>query len=100
MLAAVLLFRLPLLTAALLLLTLAAPGRSAELAFAEQELATKLTVGYAVRLIDMNADGRVDLVRIGIEGGESSETWINNGSAFVSTPAWRVPANRSAQSSR
>ena len=32
-----------------------------ELAFKDQELATRLTVGYAVRLLDMNADQRLDI---------------------------------------
>lgn len=39
-------------------------GRStdaADLAFREQELPTKLTVGYAVRLLDMNDDKRLDI---------------------------------------
>ena len=33
-----------------------------ELAFREQELATRLTVGYAVRVLDMNEDRRPDIV--------------------------------------
>jgi len=32
-----------------------------ELAFKDQELPTRLTVGYAVRLLDMNADKRLDI---------------------------------------
>jgi hypothetical protein len=34
---------------------------SAEFQFKDQELPTRLTVGYAVRLIDMNGDGRLDI---------------------------------------
>jgi hypothetical protein len=34
---------------------------AADLEFREQELKTKLTVGYAVRLIDMNGDKRLDI---------------------------------------
>ena len=36
--------------------------RAAELDFRGQELPTRLTVGYAVRLLDMNEDKRLDLV--------------------------------------
>jgi hypothetical protein len=32
-----------------------------ELSFKDQELPTRLTVGYAVRLLDMNADKRLDI---------------------------------------
>jgi hypothetical protein len=39
----------------------AAMSNAAELEFAEQELPTRLTVGYAVRLIDMNNDERLDI---------------------------------------
>lgn len=35
---------------------------ASELEFRDQELPTRLTVGYAVRLIDMNDDGRLDIV--------------------------------------
>lgn len=41
------------------LLTLPAAG---ELQFRDQELPTRLTVGYAVRLLDMNEDQRLDIV--------------------------------------
>src|SRR6478752_885870 len=34
---------------------------AADLQFRDQELPTKLTVGYAVRLIDMNGDRRLDI---------------------------------------
>ena len=41
---------------------IAAPAlRADELSFKDQELPTRLTVGYAVRLIDMNADKRLDI---------------------------------------
>ena len=49
-------------TATLVCAAIATACRGGELTFAEQELATKLTVGYAVRLIDMNADQRLDIV--------------------------------------
>ena len=38
------------------------PLGAAELDFRDQELPTRLTVGYAVRLIDMNEDQRLDIV--------------------------------------
>ena len=47
------------------LLVVLASGLSAtagELQFRDQELPTRLTVGYAVRLIDMNGDDRPDIV--------------------------------------
>jgi hypothetical protein len=37
------------------------PLAAAEFAFKDIELPTKLTVGYAVRLVDMNADKRLDI---------------------------------------
>lgn len=37
-------------------------GQSGTIDLREQELSTRLTVGYAVRLIDMNRDGRLDIV--------------------------------------
>ena len=40
---------------------LASASVAAEIPFREQELPTKLGVGYAVRLIDMNADQRLDI---------------------------------------
>ena len=49
-----------LLAAALALLACAA-APAAEFQFRDQELPTKLTVGYAVRLIDMNGDKRLDI---------------------------------------
>jgi hypothetical protein len=39
----------------------AMPLAAAELEFREQELPERLTVGYAVRLIDMNGDKRLDI---------------------------------------
>lgn len=44
-----------------MMLAVVAPGRAAEIAFQEQELPTRLTVGYAVRLLDMNGDQRLDI---------------------------------------
>jgi len=40
---------------------LAVVGSAAEIAFKDQELPTKLGVGYAVRLLDMNGDSRLDI---------------------------------------
>lgn len=40
---------------------LTSSASAAELAFKDQELPTKLGVGYAVRLVDMNEDGRLDI---------------------------------------
>lgn len=49
--------------------TLAATTQLAagELALREQELPTKLTVGYAVKLVDMNADKRLDIAIVDSE---------------------------------
>jgi hypothetical protein len=47
--------------AATAILMLAGQGRGGEFDFREQELKTKLTVGYAVRLLDMNDDKRLDI---------------------------------------
>ena len=41
--------------------------RAAELQFRDRELKTKLTVGYAVRLIDMNDDQRLDIAIVDSE---------------------------------
>jgi RHS repeat-associated protein len=49
-----------------------------------------------VYLADLNADGLTDLMRVGIEGGETSETWINENGQFVNRPEWRVPAVRAS----
>ena len=54
--------RMRLFIAALTLATTTSVLPGGELAFQEQELSTKLTVGYAVRLIDMNAAERLDIV--------------------------------------
>jgi hypothetical protein len=40
---------------------LALPALAAEIELKDQELPTKLTVGYAVRLLDMNGDRRLDI---------------------------------------
>lgn len=48
-----------------------------ELDLREQELATKLTVGYAVRLVDMNDDKRLDIVIVDSE----RLLWLQN-------PSW------------
>src|SRR4051812_10592442 len=45
----------------LLVLAGALQGRGGEFEFRDQVLKTKLTVGYAVRLIDMNGDKRLDI---------------------------------------
>ena len=48
---------------ALLIITVGSTrGAASELDFRGQELPTRLTVGYAVRLIDMNEDDRLDIV--------------------------------------
>lgn len=54
-----------LLLARLLVLGAGLPGagtlQAGELVFRDQELPTRLTVGYAVRLLDMNGHGRLDI---------------------------------------
>src|SRR5215204_5563353 len=48
--------------AIILLLACVAPvALAADIQFRDQELPTKLTVGYAVRLLDMNGDQRLDI---------------------------------------
>lgn len=42
-------------------------GRSGEIQLRDQELPTRLSVGYAVRLLDMNTDGRLDIVIVDSE---------------------------------
>ena len=37
------------------------PGQSGKIEFAPQELPTRLEIGYAVRILDMNGDGRQDI---------------------------------------
>ncbi len=45
----------------------AVEARAGEIALREQELPTKLTVGYAVRLVDMNGDKRLDIAIVDSE---------------------------------
>lgn len=45
----------------IVILMFAGQGRGGDLDFREQELKTRLTVGYAVRLVDMNDDKRLDI---------------------------------------
>jgi hypothetical protein len=47
---------------------------AAELDFRDQELPTKLTVGYAVRLVDMNDDKRLDIAIVDSE----RVLWLEN----------------------
>lgn len=44
-----------------LLMLVASAAPAADVAFRDQELPTRLTVGYAVRLLDMNGDQRLDI---------------------------------------
>jgi Aldos-2-ulose dehydratase, beta-propeller domain/FG-GAP-like repeat len=52
---------------AIVLLLGAATATAAEFQFRDQELPTKLTVGYAVRLLDMNGDQRLDIAIVDSE---------------------------------
>lgn len=52
---------------------------AAELTFRAQEFATDLTVGYAVSLVDMNADGKQDIVVV----DSLRVIWYEN-------PSWKV----------
>ena len=45
----------------------ASAAHSAELAFRTEEISNRLTVGYAVRLVDMNADNKPDIVVVDTE---------------------------------
>ncbi len=52
----------------------AVPAGAGELAFREQELNTRLGVGYAVRLLDMNGDQRLDIVIV----DQKRVLWLEN----------------------
>jgi hypothetical protein len=58
---------------------LTSPLAAAELQFREQELPERLTVGYAVRLIDMNGDKRLDICVV----DSKRVIWLEN-------PNWNV----------
>jgi hypothetical protein len=62
-----------------LLLATSSPlaGMAADLQFRDQELPTRLTVGYAVRLLDMNDDKRLDIAIVDSE----RILWLEN-------PSW------------
>lgn len=62
----------------LLLLLLAIPAFAAEPNFRPEELATKLTVGYATRILDMNGDGKLDIAIVDSE----RIIWLEN-------PTWK-----------
>ncbi len=57
----------------------------------EDTSANGTTSDNGARLVDLNRDGLVDIVR-GRES-ETSEARINNGSGWVSNPSWIVPIN-------
>ena len=65
-----------LLAISFLLVPLSLPA--AELAFRVQELATRLTVGYATRVVDMNADGKLDIAIV----DSDRILWLEN-------PTWK-----------
>lgn len=54
-------------------------GIAGELKFRVQEISDRLTVGYAVRLVDMNDDGRLDIVVVDTE----RVIWFEN-------PSWKL----------
>src|SRR5881275_597684 len=53
------------------------PANAADFQFRDQELPTRLTVGYAVRLVDMNDDRRLDICIVDSE----RILWLEN-------PSW------------
>jgi len=61
------------------LLSLAAALPGAEHSFRVQEISKQLTVGYAVRLLDMNKDGKLDIVVVDSE----RVIWFEN-------PQWKL----------
>lgn len=63
---------------AVLVLALAAHGSAGELQFRMQEIDTSLKVGYAVQLIDMNGDQKLDIVVVDSE----RLVWYEN-------PSWK-----------
>jgi hypothetical protein len=65
-------------TLAISLLLLAPVAVSAQFQFSGVELPTELGVGYAVRLIDMNEDGRLDIAVV----DKTRILWLEN-------PSWR-----------
>jgi hypothetical protein len=64
--------------AAISLVSLIAPFASAEVPFRAEELPTKLGVGYAVRLIDMNGDQKLDICIV----DQTRILWLEN-------PTWK-----------
>ncbi len=72
-----------------LLLINGPPAMTAELDFREQELDTRLSVGYAVRLLDMNGDRRQDIVVV----DSKRIIWLEN-------PNWNLHALTDDKSNR
>jgi hypothetical protein len=58
---------------------LAAIGDAAELAFRPQEISNRLSIGYATRLVDINGDGKSDIVVVDTE----RVIWFEN-------PTWQM----------
>src|SRR5581483_5295449 len=71
-------YRRSLLLVALLTLCISS-SRADQLAFRPQEIATDLTIGYAVNLLDMNADGKTDILVV----DKARVIWYEN-------PSWKV----------
>src|SRR4051812_3002542 len=62
----------------LLLAAIPAPSFAADLMLKTEELPTKLGVGYAVRLLDMNDDGKLDICIV----DQERILWLEN-------PTWK-----------
>jgi hypothetical protein len=64
--------------AAYVVLSVASTGRAADIPFRAEELPTKLGVGYAVRLLDMNGDKKLDICIV----DQTRILWLEN-------PTWK-----------
>jgi RHS repeat-associated protein len=54
---------------------------------------TAAGVNYGVRLVDVNGDGLVDLVRCDAQGGSANKVYINiSGIGWVYDSAWSIPS--------
>ena len=58
---------------------LLAAAAHAEPSFKIQEIETRLGVGYATRILDMNADKRPDIVVVDTEGEGDTQTFTFRG---------------------
>ncbi len=48
---------------------------------------------YGVRLVDLNKDGLVDIVKADGKNSNDNQTWINNGTGWARDDSWNIPYN-------